>query len=84
MSSPCYDLSAPKRPLNLSLNVDLVAQARQFTPNLSAQVEALLAGFVAEKKNLLDEKRLELQNAAHGWNNFVAQHGSFADEFSSL
>jgi len=79
-----YDLRAPKRPLNLSLNTDLVAQARELTSNLSAEIEALLAAFVAERKGVIEEQRLSLQKAAAGWNNFVDQHGSFADEFSTL
>ncbi|HEY4093666.1 MAG TPA: type II toxin-antitoxin system CcdA family antitoxin [Luteibacter sp.] len=84
MAIAIYDLCAPKRALNLSLNVDLVAQARELTPNLSAQVEALLAAFVAEKKGVLEQNRRELQRAAEGWNTFVQEHGSFADEFSTL
>jgi len=37
-----YDASAAKRPVNMSLNEDLVAKARQFTSNLSEQVERML------------------------------------------
>jgi antitoxin CcdA len=79
-----YDASAPKRPLNLSLNVDLVAQARELTSNRSAQVETLLAEFVAQRKGVLEQNKRELQRAAEGWNTFVHEHGSFSDEFSTL
>ena len=44
---PGYDAHAPKRPVNLSLNEDLVRQARTFTGNLSEQVEKRLAEYVA-------------------------------------
>ncbi|RDY62856.1 type II toxin-antitoxin system CcdA family antitoxin, partial [Xanthomonas oryzae] len=37
-----YDVSAQKKPLNLTINADLAAQARTLTGNLSAKVEALL------------------------------------------
>ena len=47
-----YDLAAPKRPLNLSINQDLVAQARSLTPNLSAEVETLLGDSALAKADL--------------------------------
>ena len=45
-----YDANAPKRPVNLSLNSDLVARARGMTGNLSEVVEGLLAEFLAEQQ----------------------------------
>jgi antitoxin CcdA len=84
MAIAIYDATAPKRALNLSLNVDLVAQARELTSNLSAQVESLLADFVAQRKGVLEQNKRELEQAAGGWNTFVREHGSFADEFSTL
>ncbi|MDQ6647412.1 MAG: type II toxin-antitoxin system CcdA family antitoxin [Pseudomonadota bacterium] len=79
-----YNLDAPKKALNLSLNTDLVVQARQFTDNLSNEVETMLVNFVAEKKGLRREHMQSLQRAAQNWNNFVEKHGSFADEYSTL
>ncbi len=38
-----YDPNARKRPVNLTLNEDLVNQAKGVTENLSGVVEALLA-----------------------------------------
>jgi antitoxin CcdA len=49
-----YDLEARKRPVNLTLNEDLVQQAKGITDNLSEVVESLLSDFVAqEQKNRL-------------------------------
>jgi antitoxin CcdA len=79
-----YDLEARKRPVNLTLNEDLVQKAKQMTDNLSGVVESLLADFVArqQKQRLAKAKTLEATMAT--WNEFNAQSGSFADEYSSL
>jgi Post-segregation antitoxin CcdA len=38
-----FDAGARKRPVNLTLNEDLVSQAKSMTDNLSGVVEALLS-----------------------------------------
>jgi len=79
-----YDASAAKRPVNMSLNEDLVAKARQFTSNLSEQVERMLGEFVVEEqKKRLDEEGA-LKDAVRHWNEYDARHGSFADEYIDL
>ena len=79
-----YDTSATKRAVNLSLNEDLVAQARKLTGNLSAEVESLLAEFVARERQALDEKAESLRRCAQASNTFLDRAGSLADEFSTL
>lgn len=79
-----FDASARKRPVNLSLNEDLVAQARQLTDNLSAEVENLLADFVVRQRAERDEHRESLQRAARQWGAFTRKHGSLSDEFPSF
>jgi len=75
---------ARKRPVNLTLNEDLVLQVRGLTNNLSGVVESLLADYVEHER----QQRLGRLNAAEAsvsmWNAFNAKHGSFADEYSSL
>jgi post-segregation antitoxin (ccd killing protein) len=79
-----YDIGARKRPVNLTLNEDLVGQAKRMTDNLSAVVEALLADYVArEQRERLEKSKLAEVTAAQ-WNKFNAEKGSFADEYSSL
>ena len=41
-----HDRAAPKRPVNMTLNEDLVRRVRRITPNLSETVERLLTEFV--------------------------------------
>ena len=79
-----YDPSGPKRPVNLSLNEALVAQARQMTGNLSAEVESMLADFVQRQAQLRETEARRLKRTAATWNAFADGHGSFADEFSTL
>jgi antitoxin CcdA len=79
-----YDVKAPKRAVNLSLNADLVVQARGVTDNLSEVVEALLAEFLAKERAQRDAHAKALSEAIATWNAFGEKHGSFADEHSTL
>lgn len=79
-----YDLEAPKRAVNLSLNSDLVAQCRGVTDNLSEVVERLLAEYVAGERAKSDAQAIAAREAIASWNAFAEQHGSFADKHSTL
>jgi post-segregation antitoxin (ccd killing protein) len=81
---PVYDVEAPKRPVNLSLNADLVAQARGVTGNLSEVVEALLAEFLAKEQASKEARAEALRATIATWNAFGDKRGSFADEHSTL
>ena len=76
--------SGRKRPVNLTLNEDLVLQAKGMTRNLSAVVESLLAAYVAQQgeEQLARAHRADATSAA--WNAFNERSGSFADEYSTL
>jgi antitoxin CcdA len=79
-----FNQSARKRPVNLTLNEDLVRQAKDMTDNLSSVVECLLAEYVtAEHMQRLANER-SLNKVVAAWNHFGAKHGSFADDYSSL
>jgi len=73
-----------KRPVNLSLNEELVDQARVLTDNLSALVEDLLRQYVSEQNEALRVRAREADRIASMWNAFNEQNGSFADEHSTL
>lgn len=73
-----------KRPVNLSLNEDLVAQARGMTDNLSEVVESLLAEFVGRERARRAAQDKALKRAMETWNAFADKQGSFADEHSTL
>ena len=79
-----YDRTGPKRPVNMTLNEDLVRRVRGLSANLSETVESLLADFVeaAEAKAMERERQIAAHVAAN--EAFVAKYGSLADEFSEL
>ena len=82
--SRLYDVNAPKRPVNMTLNEDLVRCAREFASNLSEQVEKLLAEFVAAERRRRMDEDARLDAAIVGWNDFDEKHGGFADEHVDL
>lgn len=79
-----FDADAPKRPVNLSLNQDLVDKARQLTGNLSAEVEGLLADFVARQAAERNEHAESLRRCARTANAFLERNGSLSDEFTAF
>lgn len=79
-----YNTEARKRPVNLTLNADLLSQARGLTGNLSSVVETLLAAYVRQEHKQRTAKMKALQTTAATWNAFNAKAGSFADEHSTL
>lgn len=76
--------SIRKRPVNLTMNEALVQQAKTYTSNLSATVESLLAGFVAQQQSEQRQRQQRADACAADWNAVHAAVGSFADEHSTL
>jgi antitoxin CcdA len=76
--------AARKRPVNLTLDEDLVSQAKAMTDNLSRVVESLLAEFVERESKERLAKAKVLEAAAAAWNRFNSDSGSIADEYTSL
>ena len=76
--------STRKRPVNLTLSEGLVAQAKNYTDNLSATMESLLADFVASQRQAGLTHRQMADACAADWNAVHAAVGSFADEHSTL
>jgi antitoxin CcdA len=76
--------AARKRPVNLTLSEELVAEAKSITRNLSGVVESLLADFVSKER----ERRMGVVEEARAtvalWNEFGERNGSFADDHSTL
>jgi antitoxin CcdA len=78
----CYQTDAPKRPVNLSLNSDLVRLGRSLGLNLSALAEEAVARAV---KASLDEAWLrDNAEAIRSYNDRVAAQGVFSDGFRSF
>jgi antitoxin CcdA len=75
--SDFYNTDAPKKATNVSINSDLLQQARALKINLSATLEDGLAQLIREKRRVqwLDENRSALDD----YNAFVEKHGVFSD-----
>ncbi len=79
-----YDRTAPKRAINVSLNDDLVRQARLYTRNLSGTLEDLLQDFVERERVRRRAEDAAVDQVIDGLNAFHKEHGLLSDEFSSL
>ena len=79
-----YNITARKRPVNLTLNEDLLTQARELTGNLSNVVETLLANYVRDERRQRIGRNKALQAAIATWNDFSTKSSSFADDYSTL
>ncbi len=72
-----YDVEAPKKPTNVSINSDLLSQAKSLKINLSATleqglIEQLRAGQQAQW-------RQENASAIQAYNDHVEKNGTFSD-----
>ena len=76
--------TARKRPVNLTINEALIAEAKTFTNNLSATMEVLLAEFVVAQQNTRRNQQQMADKCSADWNAVHAAVGSFADEHSTL
>ncbi|MDT3679981.1 MAG: type II toxin-antitoxin system CcdA family antitoxin [Burkholderiaceae bacterium] len=75
--SVLYDVSAPKRATNVTVNADLLRRAREFDVNLSQTLEFAL---VAEVKRCARERWLAENRAAiDAYNEDVERNGCFGD-----
>lgn len=72
-----YDTGAPRKATNLSVNSDLLAQARELNINLSRVFEDRLAEVVREarRERWVKENRVAIED----FNVRVAERGSFGD-----
>jgi antitoxin CcdA len=74
-----YDRSATKKATNLTVNSDLLAKSRALRINLSATLEkALVAELQAAEAEQWKNKN---RSAIQAYNEFVAEHGCYGDEY---
>lgn len=74
-----YDLQAPKKATNLSLNSELLEKAKRLKINLSATMEKALEKEVSQR--LESEWRKENAEALDACNALTEQHGLFSDTY---
>ena len=73
-----YDTNAPKKPANLSINSDLLNEAKALKINLSATLEAALLNEL--KVSRRDKWLAENKEAIDACNKLAESHGLFADK----
>lgn len=79
---PAYNTQAPKKPANLSINADLLRQAKALDINLSATLEKALADTLKQWQReqwLVDNKA-----AMEAYNQHVEENGIFSDGLRSF
>ena len=77
-----YDPSAPKKATNLSINQDLLLQARELKINLSATLKQALRDQLGRKK--ADIWRAQNNEAIEAYNQSVNEKGVFSDGLRSF
>jgi len=77
-----YDVDAPKKPTNLSVNSDLLKKARRMKINLSATLEQALA--LQVKATARDSWLKENKEAINALNDLAEKNGLFSDSFREL
>lgn len=80
--SSLYQLDAPKKSANLSINSDLLNKAKELGINLSATLEYALAESVREKQRAL--WIAENKDAMDAYSRHVEENGVFSDSFRSF
>ncbi|PKG93292.1 type II toxin-antitoxin system CcdA family antitoxin [Paraglaciecola sp. MB-3u-78] len=77
--SAIYDVNAPKKATNLSLNSDLLLKTRALNINLSATLEQALQDKL--KAVEADKWQKEHVQAIAVYNQFVEENGCFSDDY---
>ncbi|MDT0594875.1 type II toxin-antitoxin system CcdA family antitoxin [Glaciecola petra] len=74
-----YNVTAPRKATNLSLNSDLLAKARDLKVNLSATLEQALN----DKLKSIEAEKWKTDNKAaiQVYNEFVQNNGCLGDEY---
>lgn len=77
MSNMIFNPAAPKKSANLSINADLLQQAKQLNINLSQTLEQHLVEIIrqAQRSRWLAENR----GALDQYNRRIEKHGTFSD-----
>ena len=77
-----YNSEAPKKAANLSINSDLLSQARALNVNLSATLEQALIETLRQKRQ--EQWLAENCEAIEAYNSHVEEHGVFSDGLRSF
>ena len=77
-----YDTNAPKRPVNLTANADLISMVKNENGNLSKLFEQSMISFLTEKE--LVRWKEESKASFESYNQMIAKRGSVSEELGML
>jgi len=72
-----YNENAPKKPTNLTVNTDLLSQAKALNVNISSILESALIETLKQKKR--EKWLLDNADAIQSYNEVIEQNGLFSD-----
>lgn len=79
-----FDRTAPRRPVNLNMNADLVERCRSGIDNFSAYVEGLLAADLERREAHAAAERLAAERAIDAFAALYRSEGSLSEELQDL
>ena len=77
-----YDVDAPKKATNLTINSDLLQKSKKYKINLSQNFEQYLEAVVRKKTQ--EEWEKENKKAINTYNEDIAKNGVFSDGLRSF
>lgn len=77
MRAPPYNVNTSKQTVSLTINADLLAQAKRLGINTSQVAEQALAQEVARVR--AEQLRIEIKQDLEAANAYAEKHGSFAE-----
>jgi antitoxin CcdA len=77
VSNTIINPAAPKKSANLSINADLLRQAKQLNINLSQALEQRLAEIIRQAQR--NQWLMENKSALDEYNRRIEKHGTFSD-----
>jgi len=80
--STLFDISAPKKPTNLTVNSDLLNQAKDLKMNISSVLESALIESIkkAKKEVWINENKTAMKE----YNEKIKEYGLFSDEIRTF
>jgi antitoxin CcdA len=77
-----YDIHAPRKATNVTVNADLLAQARELDVNLSAELDARLIEVIRQRRaqRWLEENAAAIEET----NRLTEEHGTFGAQWRSF
>ena len=77
-----FDIHAPKKPINVNINSDLIKKAKDLKINFSATLESALIEIVNAKQRELWKRQNKA--AIEAYNQLVEETGVFSDDLRSF